>query len=340
MFLNFLACKLESISCNDEMVREKTTRLARAQKERMYLISDMPATSSTSMSTYLVTGKSGTLYTVQIPMCESSMVAKCNCMDHIMRHTICKHMLFIVVRVLKLAAPTGKATPRTLRLPNVADVVRKRESTVPEAVREAVGQVVPGVLDGPLTEVEKREIGEGDECAICYEELVSEGVVHCRFGCGNAVHETCFERYREAVEKGGGEARCVMCRALWEKVQLDFGKRGLLMQGRLVELGGLLPGVFETRGGRRATNEDGDDGGEEVGREEEEEEWRPERRAKKKVRQKKVRQKKKSKVSERGIEKSSARGSMKNVSGGRKSARLNGNGMVTRSGRRLSRVVR
>lgn len=201
------------------------------------ILADGDATPTSSATSFLVTGRSGKLYTVSLPDGpSSSILPRCNCMDQLLRKSVCKHVIFICVRVLK--APRswfateeyGAEILDALGLRMHTYVKRVAEPTAPAALRAAVARALPGTLATP---VERREVEEGDECGICCEELQGEKLQFCGFGCGRAVHEACFARYRKVSK----EVRCVLCRAMWQKVGVaGIGRRGLLVGRRLVDV--------------------------------------------------------------------------------------------------------
>lgn len=54
---------------------------------------------------------------------------------------------------------------------------------------------------------------EGDECPICFEEFGEDDVLYCRIGCGKPVHASCMTTYAHAISD---IPRCVLCRSPWE----------------------------------------------------------------------------------------------------------------------------
>lgn len=110
----------------------------------------------------------------------------------------------------------------------------------PDVLRDSVARVL-GPLSGELRGVEKRGPGADEECAVCFERLCSEAVVHCGFGCGRAVHAECFRRYVEATS---GPPRCILCRTGWEAPKGRYGKKGFLVGRRLVDLSEYVPEAF------------------------------------------------------------------------------------------------
>ena len=58
---------------------------------------------------------------------------------------------------------------------------------------------------------------EGD-CPICFEKLKEEdGLVYCKYSCGNNVHEACFKQWKDTKSDVGQEVKCTYCRARWDK---------------------------------------------------------------------------------------------------------------------------
>ena len=231
--------------------KERPSRLDKALQERMYFISHIAATASTGAHNILVTGQSGNLYTVTLPTTPSQR-AHCNCIDQRIRKTLCKHMLFTLLRVLKLprsSLPTTDHTAlphlTTTLLPGIRHALSRvqcRDVEAPSPVRGAVSALAPGALaERARVRVPRRDVRATDECAICCEAFGAEALAFCERGCGNGVHRACFERYERAVQ---GAARCVLCRAVWAGGEVEIGAQGLLVGRRLVNVAEAVPEAF------------------------------------------------------------------------------------------------
>eukprot|EP00737_Agarophyton_chilense_P004472 gb/GEZJ01005650.1/.p1 GENE.gb/GEZJ01005650.1/~~gb/GEZJ01005650.1/.p1 ORF type:complete len:359 (-),score=38.48 gb/GEZJ01005650.1/:109-1185(-) len=276
--------------------KTESTRLSRALNERMYLIQrvdggddsdaekeegqeEVGSTSQCARACYLVTGQTGKLYTVSFAhrsAAHTQRAARCNCMDHLMRRTVCKHIMFVVTRVLK--APStwvsddarGRAALTQLASRIARHVCAPATSTAPPGVRAAVQRAVPEAFAAGAA---RRKVSDDEECGICCETLLPDALAFCSSsnGCGRAVHAACMARYANVCD----EVRCVLCRAAW--VRHDGrdggarGKRGVLVRGRLVDVSVVVPDAFvRTTRARGDGDGDGDGSGSGSGSDEEE----------------------------------------------------------------------
>ena len=186
----------------------KTTikRVERALSQRLYMIERVDG------SNYLVQGSSDSCYVVSLDQNNDTNEWSCECPDNEIRGYICKHMIFIMVRVLRLS---------------VNDLARKLDCDDLFALQQLIlrhrsNSLHPDTLlqrDRPINtrnenvreEVTRREINS--ECPICYEEMKnSERIVWCKYSCGNNVHKGCFDRW---ARTRGRNLTCVWCRAKW-----------------------------------------------------------------------------------------------------------------------------
>ncbi|KAJ6743543.1 RING FINGER AND SWIM DOMAIN-CONTAINING PROTEIN 2 [Salix viminalis] len=148
----------------------------------------------------------GNVYTVTL-----NATPTCSCPD---RTRPCKHILFVLIRVLGVSLDDACLRRRNLRICQLNRLLGT--ATLPEAlagvcVRERFHQMFfqrrYGVLR-PRVEVE-----DGTTCPICLEEMEKgEKVVACG-SCRNTVHEECLMRWKRS--KGRRAASCVICRARW-----------------------------------------------------------------------------------------------------------------------------
>ncbi len=65
----------------------------------------------------------------------------------------------------------------------------------------------------------QKEVGPGDVCPICQEELLGrpQPLTYCKFGCGKSVHIKCMKIWAEHQRSNGERSiKCPLCRE-------DFG---------------------------------------------------------------------------------------------------------------------
>lgn len=215
-----------------------TSRRERALHDTLFLLE------RTSDGTFDVMGRSGNVYGVSIL---GDGTFTCSCPDARFRcqrlHLHCKHVLFVVLRVLG-GSTDDLATPRGVSRLLAKDVRRATVASHDVEARYAAlirGETVP--------EVPRRQPTAEDVCAICYEDLVdtlpdgaggggggataSPELAFCRYGCGHAVHASCFTHWATARRRAGDDVTCVYCRSHWDPPK---PQRGHLGRGQYVNL--------------------------------------------------------------------------------------------------------
>ena len=75
------------------------SRLMRARHERIYLLD------RASRHEFQVMGNSGSAYIVRLKEDSQAWLPNCTCHDHIWRKVMCKHIIFVLVKVLHLTPP-------------------------------------------------------------------------------------------------------------------------------------------------------------------------------------------------------------------------------------------
>lgn len=186
-------------------------RMQRAQDQRLYLIEQTPLSSRWgNAKEFTILGSTGNVYRVEI-----GDRVRCNCPDA-ERGNVCKHQLFVFLRVLKQDAKSPYIYQKALlsrerahifdEAPLQADVVAEKK------VREAYTKAVKGESqkeEPPTTENHRGEAS--DDCAICFEALGEEKLAVCPT-CRNAIHSDCLGRWRSASSSND---TCPLCRSAW-----------------------------------------------------------------------------------------------------------------------------
>lgn len=216
-------------------------RISRAFQHRLYLldkklVGDDP--NSPSACHFNVLGSTCNVYDVKLQQRPS-----CSCPDF-PRSGLCKHILFVMLRVLKLDKSDPRIWQKALlksELNELLDIsaisdgvlasqsVRQRfqELQRREGKLEGGGEASPPAPPKPV----QREI-TGD-CPICYEQMddgnnkAKEPVVFCRV-CGNNVHRDCFDRWCQSKSSSGGQFTCIYCRAVWADSESESVTKGKL----------------------------------------------------------------------------------------------------------------
>eukprot|EP00168_Porphyra_purpurea_P012194 TRINITY_DN3170_c0_g1_i1.p1 TRINITY_DN3170_c0_g1~~TRINITY_DN3170_c0_g1_i1.p1 ORF type:complete len:476 (-),score=122.12 TRINITY_DN3170_c0_g1_i1:574-1842(-) len=253
-------------------------RLDRASSERIFFMGRVgdAAEGAGILQPFVVTGLSGKVYTINLSAEESAaadagsvgIAAKCNCPDFIFRRAACKHILFILLRVLAipkerlLSALSPSRTPLTHSEVTAAAAANESAAvnpfyTPPKELADRL-RAIAGDLSGagpssgaaPAVAVLPRVPDPEDDCPICYEafgEVASvddPAVVYCRRGCGGGVHADCHKRWKDSSP---GPLTCVYCRAPWGPPAAPATPSSLVLdrrgggRGRLIDLENYMP---------------------------------------------------------------------------------------------------
>lgn len=191
-------------------------RILRAFTHRLYLIEKNLSGDPPSACDFFVLGATGNVYTVTL-----SIVPSCTCPDHARGNT-CKHILFVMLRVLKLPCVDPRVWQKAL-LPSELQALLHNLSVndavlASDPVRYRFKQITGECSTSEAPKPLQRDI-DGD-CPVCYEPMASndgkplEPVVFCKM-CGNNVHSDCFKRWSQS--KTHDRVTCIYCRALWER---------------------------------------------------------------------------------------------------------------------------
>lgn len=141
---------------------------------------------------FKVMGATGTEYQVSV----NDLNVTCNCQDCIRRHRKCKHILFVLARVLQLSeSELEQMGPRALLQPSVRDDLVKRAQ---------------GFVERRAQRPASRETD--DTCGICLEPF--KAVVACVRDCEqcwHSAHTDCLKEWHLASRKP--VRSCPFCRA-------------------------------------------------------------------------------------------------------------------------------
>ncbi|XP_008794171.2 mitogen-activated protein kinase kinase kinase 1 [Phoenix dactylifera] len=198
-------------------------RIIRALRHRLRLL-------HRNDTSFFILGATGNVYTVTL-----ATTASCTCPD---RTVPCKHILFVLLRVLRLSFDDACIWRRTLRPWQLARLLGT--PTAPDVLagsrtRERFHRLFSG--NGEIDRTRARE-DDGAVCPICLEGMGGGGRLVTCGTCGNSLHGECLLGWRRS--RGRSAASCVVCRARWRE-------RG--EQERYVNLAGYVSEEDEGGGG-------------------------------------------------------------------------------------------
>lgn len=192
-------------------------RIDRALGQRLYLL-HMQRHPEGPGADFKVLGSTGNVYTVDIGTRPS-----CDCPDFLKGRGLCKHILFIWLRVLGISEDDYRIWQRALvsselRSPVEPLFKRRARRALPLARKEVqkAFQQATKQQDGDDEDQERRHRKEleGEDCPVCFEEMsqAEEAAGKLTFccTCGNNFHHDCINRWQKA-----SSGSCPLCREPW-----------------------------------------------------------------------------------------------------------------------------
>lgn len=194
-------------------------RIYRGSSQPLYLIQrDL----TVSRGTFTVLGSTGNVYEVII-----DSIPSCTCPDFQRKQDLCKHLLFVLLKVVGLDQSNPLVFQKGLLQSEVREILElaqhRQVGGIPLAnafVRQRFNEV-RGNDDGDVKESDtsntRRQLDTDSECPICFE-LMSQStpLTYCRSGCGINFHRDCVRRWCAASKRPGSTPRCPHCRSVWE----------------------------------------------------------------------------------------------------------------------------
>ncbi|KAK8935528.1 hypothetical protein KSP39_PZI013110 [Platanthera zijinensis] len=161
--------------------------------------------------TFHVLGATSNVYAVTI-----SAAPSCSCPDPT---TPCKHILFVLLRVLRLPLTHPALRRRFLHPRLLSRLLQTPASPASFAGCRARRRFRQLFLAAAA------DTGRGP-CPVCLEEMAGEdGMLTCG-ACGNSLHRECWARWKGSCRGRRAPASCVMCRARWrERRETNRGER-------------------------------------------------------------------------------------------------------------------
>ena len=167
-----------------------STRKQRGLKERIYLLS-ANINEEKRIITLSVKGSSNKIYEISL----SDYIVNCKCMDFAIRKKICKHLYFILGKIIKSSQILSKVN-------TLEDIIINFEEIF-SFLRQSLNNHVNGICN------ENLNYDKGDTCSICFEEFGSENINQCKMTCKNIFHTECINLW---LSKNNS---CPLCRSVW-----------------------------------------------------------------------------------------------------------------------------
>jgi hypothetical protein len=200
---------------------EQSDRVDRAQRQRLFYINNKILEEDAGVD-FTVVGSTGNIYNV------ISLEKKwsCNCIDYKNRKAPCKHIYFVLLKVLKFAerdVMSSSPNSSTIGSSRVIEKLRMSNS-VDEGTRLFNSRLIQQRLEDLSRQgndktnskkrtVSQRELSEDNTCVICFDDMLqSENLTYCQYSCGKSVHQACFAVWVKTAK----QKICCYCRSSME----------------------------------------------------------------------------------------------------------------------------
>lgn len=183
------------IETYDEKMRKEN-----ALKDKLYYIESQKK--SEIKKAYKVMGTTGNIYTVTL-----SNKIGCSCPDYKFRHKKCKHIYFVLIKLLKLKDVNQEA----FTTEELADLLNRKDINDGGVVLSGEKMLKYKKLVNGNIEIIELEPKTDDLCPICMDDITNgEEYTHCKYSCGKCIHTDCLNTYNK--NKGTNKiTKCLMC---------------------------------------------------------------------------------------------------------------------------------
>ena len=192
-----------------------STRIERCFTDNLYLVESIPPNlNEEKKRVYLIMGSTGNVYSVVI-----TNKPTCTCPDFKQRKKRCKHIYFVLIRIMKVENPIIKYfTNENLEemFNNIPLITNNL--IVDKSKRDKFYEITNNTKSNNNNEINskkdnkvKQRLNDNDICPICLDNINNgKELDYCKYSCGLTLHKKCFQMW-EKRNKG----ICVFCRADW-----------------------------------------------------------------------------------------------------------------------------
>jgi hypothetical protein len=185
-----------------------TVRLVNLYDEKIYLLLMKPVTNILERE-FSVVGKTKNIYNVKINKNPS-----CTCYDCTTNGNICKHIYFIMSKVIK--------TEKEIKLEYSREDIMTIFDDIPKYINDDLVFNIESKesFENNRIKIKKNVNRKNDEsCPICLDEFKfsnkskkNNDIDYCKYGCGHSVHKKCFDKWKQNNLKN----TCIICRCDWD----------------------------------------------------------------------------------------------------------------------------
>ncbi|QKF93927.1 zinc finger SWIM-type protein [Fadolivirus algeromassiliense] len=188
-------------------------RKQRGTTQNLYLIEILDSTELYQRS-YSVMGSTGNVYTVTI-----KTTPECTCPDYTTRGNRCKHIYFILMRVMKCMNVDENSYTNQQILDMFTNIPKITQNLTLDPSKKKIYDKLKN--DNKLGTTSKSEVNQKDTddlCPICLDDLTNgEELDYCKFSCGKPIHKLCYSMWTKKQP-----ANCVFCKASWNNKETKY----------------------------------------------------------------------------------------------------------------------
>jgi hypothetical protein len=179
------------------------SRKERAFEQNIYLLDVIP-TNTPYEKKFRVVGTTGNTYTVRINENPS-----CTCPDNRENYNTCKHLYFILLRVMRIKTSVRKYWSKTDLMAIFQNMPQFIENQI--VMNSQAKQKYDNLNKNIKNKIKQRF---DDICPICLDTIDESmnNSDYCKNNCGKSVHTDCFNIWMNATNK---EIRCIFCDIPW-----------------------------------------------------------------------------------------------------------------------------
>jgi hypothetical protein len=174
-----------------------TSRKQKGLVERIYLLNAKYQTNENNENEWNLSVKASSKTIYKIIISENKV--KCECMDFQVRKNVCKHMYFILGKILK----------ETNIIDDVDEIYDIKNNF--EVITIQLKQILNNHISNPNNQNNNFTYDNKDKCVICFEEFGNERVEQCQTICKNVFHAECINLWLS------NNNSCPLCRTSWDK---------------------------------------------------------------------------------------------------------------------------
>jgi hypothetical protein len=162
---------------------------------------------------FLVLGTTATTYSVRY----NGHKWNCTCPDFQRRQKFCKHIYFVIARVLQRDVLNDDLDEKETRrqqddIDELYLTIRNRMQQQNGTIKNPEPESEKGTDASQLYKVKQRDY-IGEVCCFCLDPMTTVcPIVYCESECGKTVHKMCFQRYVQTLPKKN-EWKCPYCRS-------------------------------------------------------------------------------------------------------------------------------